>query len=105
MSYLCKTISTKLPPYLQEQISLLQRSHRYIDCFKNLSCKTELSRNLFLSFAVNEWNKLESGIKNSDSYVIFSQKHLAFKRPVGNSIYIIYDPFGFRLIKRLRLDL
>ena len=36
-------------------------------------------------------------IRNSDSYAIFLKKLLAFIRPVGNSIYGIYDPFGVRL--------
>ena len=47
--------------------------------------------------------KLDSNIKNSDPYAIFRRKRLAFVRPVGNSMYGIYDPFGVRLINRLRL--
>ena len=71
MSYLYKIISTKLPPYLYDLIPPLQRSHRYPGCFKTLRCRAELLRNSFLSFTVNEWNKLDSDIKNSDSYEIF----------------------------------
>ena len=94
MLYLYKIISTKSPPYLYELILPLQRSHRYSGCFKAFRCRTELSRNSFLPFTVNEWNKLDSDIKNSDSYAIFRKKPLAFIRPVGNSMYGIYDPFG-----------
>ena len=103
MSYLYKTILTKSPPYLYELIPPRQRSHRYPGCFKTLHCRTELFRNSFLSFTVNEWNKLDPDIKNSDSYGIFREKLLAFVRPVGKSMYGIYDPFGVRLINRLRL--
>ena len=39
---------------------------------------------LILPFTVN---KLDSDIKNSDSYAIFRKKLLAFIRPVGNSVY------------------
>ena len=73
----------------------LQRSHCYPGYFKILRCSTELFRNSFLPFTVNEWNKLDSDIKNSDSYAFFRLS--AFLRPVGNSIYGIYDPFGVRL--------
>ena len=103
MSYLYKIISTKLPPYLYDLIPPLQRSNHYPGCFKTLRCRTELFRNSFLSFTVNEWNKLDSDIKNSDSYEMFRKKLLAFIRPVGNSMYGIYDPFGVKLINRLRL--
>ena len=34
---------------------------------------------------------------------MFRTKLLAFIKPVGNSIYGIYDPFGVKLINRLRL--
>ena len=34
---------------------------------------------------------------------MFRKKPLAFIRPVGNSMYGIYDPFGVKLINRLRL--
>ena len=103
MSSLYKNISTKSPPYLYELILPLQSSHRYPDCFKTLRCRAELFRNSFLPFTVNEWNRLDSDIKNGNSYTIFRKKNLAFIRPAGNSMYGIYDPFGVKLINRLRL--
>ena len=48
-------------------------------------------------------NELDSDIKNSDSYEMFRKKRSAFIRPVGNSTYGFYDPFGVKLINRLRL--
>ena len=104
MSYLYKIISTKSLPYLYELIPPLQRSHRNTGFFKTWRCRTELFRNSFLPFIVNEWNKLDSDIQNSDSCGIFCKKLLAFIRPVGNSMYGIYDPFGVKLFNRLRLD-
>ena len=103
MSYLDKIMSTKLPPFLYELIPPLQRSHRYPGCFKTLHCRTDPFRNSFLQFTVNEWTELDADIKNSDSYGIIRKKHLAFIRPVGNSIYGIYDPFGVKVIDRLGL--
>ena len=81
----------------------LHRSHRYSGCFKTLRCRIELFLNSILPFTVNEWNKLDSDIKNGVSYAIFRNKFLAFIRPVGNSICGIYDPFGAKLINKLRL--
>ena len=42
-------------------------------------------------------------ILRSDSYEMFRKKLLAFIRPVRNSMDGIYDPFGVKLINRLRL--
>ena len=103
ISYLYKTILTKLPPYLYDLIPPLHRSHRYHGCFKTLGCMTELFHNLFLQFSVNKWNKLDSDIKNSDSYAFFCKMPWALITPAGNSIYNIHDPFGVRLIKKLCL--
>ena len=102
MFSLYKNISTKSSSYLYELILSRQRSHRYPGCFKALRCRTELFRNSFLPFTVNKWNRLDSDIKNSDAYTIFCKKLLAFIRPVGNSMYGIYNPFGVKLINRLR---
>ena len=65
MSYLYKIISNKSSPYLYELIPPLQRSHRYPGCFKTLRCRTALFR-------------LDSDIKNSDSYAIFRKKTFGF---------------------------
>ena len=92
-----------MPPYLYELIPPFQRSPCYPSYFKILFCKTELFRNSFLPFTINEWNKLDCDIKDSDSYAILRRKLLAFIRPAGNSMYGIYEPFGVRLINRLRM--
>ena len=64
MSYFNEIISTKSPPYLFELMGPLQKLHHYLGCFKTLRCRTELFRNSFSPFTVNEWNKLDSDIKN-----------------------------------------
>ena len=101
MSYLYKIILTKSPPYLYELIPPLQRSHRYPGCFKTLLFRSELFRNSLLPFPINEWNKLDSDIENSECYAIFHKKRLIFIRPVGNSMFGGYDRFGVKLINRL----
>ena len=99
--YYLYNISTKLPPYFNGIIPPLHRSHRYPGCFKTLRCRTELFRNSLLPFTVNEWNKLDSDIKKSDSYAILCNKLLAFMRPERSSICRINDPFRARFINRL----
>ena len=88
MSYLYKIILTKSPSCFYELIPPLQRSHLYPDCLKILHSRTELFRNSFLPFSVNERNNLDPDIKKSDSYAIFRKKLLAFIRPVGNIRYL-----------------
>ena len=78
----------------------LQGSHRYPGCFKTFHCRTELFITRFYRLL------LMNGINwilIFWYYAISRKKLLAFIRPVGNSIYGICDPFGVRLINRLRL--
>ena len=66
----------------------------------------DLFRNSFLPFSVlviNEWNKLDSDIRNLDSHAMFRKKLLIFISPSEKNIYNIYDPHGSKLLNRLRL--
>ena len=103
MSYLYKTISTKVPPYLYELIPPIQRSHRYPSCFQTFRCKTTFFQSSCLPFAITESNKLDSDIKNINSQAMLHKNLLAFIRPLGNDTYGIYDPLDIRLLNRLRL--
>ena len=103
MSYLHKIISTKLPLYLDELIPYLQRWHRYPGCFHTFRFMATFFQNSFLPFTLNEWNKLDSDIKNIDSHALFRRKFLTFIRPLGNHTYGIYDQLRVRLLNRLRL--
>ena len=50
-----------------------------------------------------ESNKLDSKIRNADTYVSFRKMLLNFIRPIVNTTYKIYDPLGIKLLTRLRL--
>ena len=93
----------KLPPYLYELIPSLQRSHRYPSCFQTFRCRATFFQNSFLPFAITEWNKLDSDIKNIDSHAMLRKKLLAFIRALGNDTYGIYDLLSIRLLNRYRL--
>ena len=60
-------------------------------------------KNCFLPYAIKEWNKLDSEIRNAKRYASFRKMLLNFMRSIGNSTYKIYDPLGTKLLTRLRL--
>ena len=71
----------------------------------NFKVRTELFRNSFFPYTVNEWNNLDNIIKSFESYSMFRKKMLNLIRPKCNDIYGIYNPTGLKLLTRLRLDL
>ena len=62
-------------------------------------------RNSFFPSAITEWNKLDCDIRNSDSLNVFKLSLLKFFRPVANSVFEINNPYGLKLLTRLRLGL
>ena len=52
-----------------------------------------------------EWNKLSGEVRNSGNIRIFLKRLLEFIRPLPNSIFDIYNPYGIKLLIRLRLGL
>ena len=91
LCYLHKVLSTKLPTYLYELIPPIINSHRNSGCYRALYCRTDLFRNSFLPFSINEWNKLDPDIRNLDFHAMFRKKLLNFIRLSEKSIYNIYD--------------
>ena len=103
LCYLHKVLSAKLPTYLYNLIPPTINSHPNPGCYRALSCRTDLFLNSFLPFSINEWKKLDPGIRNLDSHAMFRKKLLNFIRPSEKSIYNIYDPKESKLLNRLRL--
>ena len=103
LCYLHKVLSAKLPAYLYELIPPIINSHRNPGCYRALYCRTDLFRNSFLPFSINQWNKLYPDIRNLDSHEMFRKKLLNFIMPSEKSIFNIYDPQGPKLLDRLRL--
>ena len=60
---------------------------------------------IFFPSTVTEWNKLDRDIRNSDSLNVFKLSLLKFVRPVANSVFEINNPYGLKLLTRLRLGL
>ena len=60
-------------------------------------------RNYFFPFSIVEWNKLSREVRNFENIKIFKKIILEFTRPSPNSIFDIYNPYGVKLLTRLRL--
>ena len=71
----------------------------------NIKTRSNFFRNSFFPSTVTEWNKLDRDICNSDSLNVFKLSLLKFVRPVANSVFELNNPYGLKLLTRLRLGL
>ena len=95
-----------LSQYLNDLIP--KPSLRYSTRFSplpNIKVRTELFRNSFFPYTVNEWNNLDNIIKSSESHSVFRKKMLNLIRPKCNDTYGIDNPTGLKLLTHLRLGL
>ena len=79
LCYLYKVNSTLLlirPSYPYNMLPPLQRSQRNQGFFQPLLCRTEIFKNSFLPYTINEWNKLDPEIRRIDS-------HVGFRKPIN----------------------
>ena len=76
-----------------------------IDNISNIKTRSNFFRNSFFPSTITEWNKLDCDIRNRVSLNIFKLLLLKFVRPVANSIFDINNPYGLKLLTRLRLGL
>ena len=76
-----------------------------IDNISNIKTRSNFFRNYFFPSTITEWNKLDRDIRNSDSLNVFKLSLLKFGRPVANSVFEINNPYGLKLLTRLRLGL
>ena len=76
-----------------------------INNISNIKTRSNFFRNSFFPSTVTEWNKLDRNIRNSDFLNIFKLSLLKFVRPVANSVFDIINPYGLKLLTRLRLGL
>ena len=74
-----------------------------IDNISNLKTRSNFFRNSFFPSTITEWNKLDCDIRNSDSLNVFKLFLLKFVRAVASSAFEINNPYGLKLLKRLRL--
>ena len=65
------------------------------------SAKQYLLKIFFLLYVIKEWNKLDSEIRNAESYAFVQKMLLNFIGATGNSIYKIYNALGMKLLTRM----
>ena len=83
----------------------LNRHYLIQPVFLNFKVRTELFRNSFFPYTVNEWNNLGNIIKSSETYLMSRKRMLNLIRPKCNETYVIHHPNGLKLLTRLRLGL
>ena len=106
LCYFFKIQLSGLPQYLNDLISKpsLRDTTRFSP-LPNFKVRTELFRNSFFPYTVNEWNNLDNIIKSSDSFLMLRKRLLNLIRPKCNEAYGIHNPTGLKLLTRLRLGL
>ena len=81
-------------PYLYEILSPSLQGRNVIQVvLSHLVCGT----GLFIS----EWNKLDTDVRNIETYSLFRKNLLSFIRPIENSIYNIYVDTSSSIILKI----
>ena len=81
----------------------MRSSHRQVNLFNTVSCKSEYFKDSFIFNVINEWNKLDPDIHSSTSYNLFCNTSLKFIRPIQRKTFNINNSVGVKLLIRLRL--
>ena len=99
----------KSPPYLYnlvpDRMNFYSTPSSQIENISNIKTRSNFFRDSFFPSTITEWNKLDRDIRNSDSLKVFKLSLLKFVGPVGNSVFKINNPYGLKLLTRLRLGL
>ena len=98
-----------MPSYFFNLIS--QSNHNYntrqYDNIESFYCRTDVFKNSFFPYVIDEWNKLKIEIRNVESFPKFRKflLNLDNGRPSCRPIYNIFNRLGVKYLTRLRLDL
>ena len=71
----------------------------------NIKTRSNFFRNSLFASTITKWSKLGRNFRNSDSLYVFKLSLLKFVRSVANSVFEINNPYGLKLLTRLRLGL
>ena len=78
-------------------------SHRHPNIFHLFSCRTKYFKNSFFPHVIIEWNKLDPNIRSSNNHHVFRNALFKFITPVDRKIFKISEPFGIKMLTRVRL--
>ena len=97
-----KTFTTKLPSYLHNTCTLIPINPKPFNTRHNqnvseIFCRTQHYSDLFFPYVISEWNKLDTRIRQYESFNMFKSGLLKFIRPSPNSIFLVHDRSGLKL--------
>ena len=78
MCYFYKLFKTQKPLYLFNLIPPKLNSHCHPNTYSVMRCRNDYFKKFFIPYAVREWNKLSTEIRNSTSYQQFRKLLLSF---------------------------
>ena len=64
--------------------------------------RTKSFKKTFFPYCINEWNNLNAEVRNAKSVKFFKKMIVADNKE--NSVFSVYDPYGVKLLTRLRLQ-
>ena len=70
-----------------------------------IKVKHRFFENSFFPATITEWNDLDYSLCNAPSINVFKKNILKFIRLGPNKVFNIYNPYGLKLLTRLRLGL
>ena len=76
-----------------------------INNISNVKTRSNFFKKKFFPSTITEWHKLDRDIRNSNSLNVFKLSLLKFVRPVSTRVFEINNPYGLKLLTRLRLGL
>ena len=98
-----------MPSYLFNLISQSNHNYntRHYDNIESFYCRTDVFKNVFFPYVIDEWNKLKIEIGNVESFPKFRKLLLNLNNgsPSCRPIHNIFNPLGVKYITRLRIDL
>ena len=64
--------------------------------------RTRTFKKTLFPYCINEWNNLNTEIRNTESIKFFKKMIVTDNKE--NSVFSVYDPYGLKLLTRLRLQ-
>ena len=100
-----KILNNMSPKYLNDIIPSTTKkySSRNANNIPLVRANTNYFMDTFFPSTLTQWNKLDLGIRKSNSLNIFKSRLLRFVRPLENSVFTCHNPIGITYLTRITL--
>ena len=107
LSHFYKTLNEKSPSYLFHLIPNLNRVRetRHSNNISAIHTRCNYFKSSFFPSIISKWKNLDCKIRNSERLSIFKKNLRNFMRHCANTTFNIHNPYGIKLLTRLRLGL